>query len=115
MKAFSKSSESGPRREKPLLSDREKEIVQLSLKDFATRKSAKNFYLRETVKNHLHNLFDSSASPTAWNSPFTPSITADRTLKSVSTRSAIFLPLWRPTFGSFFTLPIAGPLATGLN
>src|SRR6202048_5382418 len=28
MKAFSKSSESGPRREKPLLSDREKEIVQ---------------------------------------------------------------------------------------
>src|SRR3972149_11269088 len=29
MKAFSKSSESGPRREKPLLSDREKEIVQL--------------------------------------------------------------------------------------
>src|SRR5262249_36911862 len=28
MKAFAKSSESGPRREKPLLSDREKEIVQ---------------------------------------------------------------------------------------
>src|SRR5206468_3022431 len=34
MKAFSKSSEAGPRREKPLLSDREKEIVQLVAQGF---------------------------------------------------------------------------------
>jgi len=42
MKAFSKSSESGPRREKPLLSDREKELCSSSRKAFATRKSAKS-------------------------------------------------------------------------
>src|SRR6201998_3953560 len=42
MKAFSKSSDGGPRREKPLLSDREKEIVQLVAQGFATRKSAKS-------------------------------------------------------------------------
>jgi len=46
MKAFSKSSESGPRREKPLLSDREKEIVQLVARGFRNRKSAKSFHLR---------------------------------------------------------------------
>jgi two-component system, NarL family, nitrate/nitrite response regulator NarL len=46
MKAFSKSSESGPRREKPLLSDREKEIGE------------KLFISEQTVKNHLHNIFD---------------------------------------------------------
>ncbi len=40
--AFKKSAESGQRREKPLLSDREKEIVQLVAQDFATAKSAKS-------------------------------------------------------------------------
>src|SRR5712671_338192 len=46
MKAFSKSSESGPRREKPLLSVRNKEIGE------------KLFISEQTVKNHLHNIFD---------------------------------------------------------
>src|SRR6266576_3412230 len=46
MKAFSKSSEAGPRREKPLLSDRNKEIGE------------KLFISEQTVKNHLHNIFD---------------------------------------------------------
>src|SRR5712692_2664395 len=46
MKAFAKSAEAGSRREKPLLSDREKEIVQ------------KLFISEQTVKNHLHNIFD---------------------------------------------------------
>src|ERR1700685_2213699 len=39
MKAFSKSSESGPRREKPLLSDREKEIVQLVAQGYRNKET----------------------------------------------------------------------------
>jgi len=47
MKAFSKSSESGPRREKPLLSDREKEIVQLVAQGFRNKEiGEKLFHLR---------------------------------------------------------------------
>src|SRR5713226_859269 len=46
MKAFAKSAEAGSRREKPLLSDRKKEIGE------------KLFISEQTVKNHLHNIFD---------------------------------------------------------
>jgi len=47
MKAFSKSSESGPRREKPLLSDREKEIVQLVAQGFRNKEDRREaFYQR---------------------------------------------------------------------
>src|SRR6267142_798574 len=59
MKAFSKSSESGPRREKPLLSDREKEIVQLVAQGFRNKEIGEKLFISEqTVKNHLHNIFD---------------------------------------------------------
>jgi two-component system, NarL family, nitrate/nitrite response regulator NarL len=57
--AFKKSAESGQRREKPLLSDREKEIVQLVAQGFRNREiGAKLFISEQTVKNHLHNIFD---------------------------------------------------------
>jgi len=59
MKAFSKSAESGPRREKPLLSDREKEIVQLVAQGFRNKEIGEKLFISEqTVKNHLHNIFD---------------------------------------------------------
>jgi two-component system, NarL family, nitrate/nitrite response regulator NarL len=58
MKAFSKSTETG-RREKPLLSDREKEIVQLVAQGFRNREIGEKLFISEqTVKNHLHNIFD---------------------------------------------------------
>jgi two-component system nitrate/nitrite response regulator NarL len=59
MKAFAKSSEGGPRREKPLLSDREKEIVQLVAQGFRNKEIGEKLFISEqTVKNHLHNIFD---------------------------------------------------------
>ncbi len=59
MKAFSKSSESGPRRDKPLLSDREKEIVQLVAQGYRNKEIGEKLFISEqTVKNHLHNIFD---------------------------------------------------------
>ncbi len=59
MKAFSKSAEGGPRREKPLLSDREKEIVQLVAQGFRNKEIGEKLFISEqTVKNHLHNIFD---------------------------------------------------------
>jgi DNA-binding NarL/FixJ family response regulator len=59
MRAFSKSSEAGPRREKPLLSDREREIVQLVAQGFRNREIGEKLFISEqTVKNHLHNIFD---------------------------------------------------------
>ena len=58
MKAFSKSTETG-RREKPLLSDREKEIVQLVAQGFRNREIGEKLFISvQTVKNHLHNIFD---------------------------------------------------------
>ena len=57
--AFKKSSESGQRREKPLLSDREKEIVQLVAQGFRNKEIGEKLFISEqTVKNHLHNIFD---------------------------------------------------------
>src|SRR5437879_3688573 len=59
MKAFSKSSDGGPRREKPLLSDREKEIVQLVAQGYRNKEIGERLFISEqTVKNHLHNIFD---------------------------------------------------------
>ena len=57
--AFKKSAESGQRREKPLLSDREKEVVQLVVQGFRNREIGEKLFISEqTVKNHLHNIFD---------------------------------------------------------
>jgi two-component system, NarL family, nitrate/nitrite response regulator NarL len=59
IEAFKKSSESGQRREKPLLSDREREIVQLVAQGFRNREIGEKLFISEqTVKNHLHNIFD---------------------------------------------------------
>jgi DNA-binding NarL/FixJ family response regulator len=59
MRAFAQSAESGARREKPLLSDREKEIVQLVAQGFRNREIGEKLFISEqTVKNHLHNIFD---------------------------------------------------------
>lgn len=59
MRAFAKSSEAGARREKPLLSDREKEIVQLVAQGFRNKEIGEKLFISEqTVKNHLHNIFD---------------------------------------------------------
>jgi len=58
MRAFAKSTETG-RREKPLLSDREKEIVQLVAQGYRNREIGEKLFISEqTVKNHLHNIFD---------------------------------------------------------
>ena len=46
-------------REKPLLSDREKEIVQLVAQGFRNKEIGEKLFISEqTVKNHLHNIFD---------------------------------------------------------
>src|SRR5229473_1936824 len=59
MKAFAKSSDNGPRRDKPLLSDREKEIVQLVAQGYRNKEIGEKLFISEqTVKNHLHNIFD---------------------------------------------------------
>jgi two-component system, NarL family, nitrate/nitrite response regulator NarL len=59
MKAFAQSSDSGPRREKPLLSYREKEVVQLVAQGYRNKEVGEKLFISEqTVKNHLHNIFD---------------------------------------------------------
>jgi DNA-binding NarL/FixJ family response regulator len=56
---FSRSSESGARSGKPLLSDREMEVVQLVAQGFHNKEiGGKLFISEQTVKNHLHNIFD---------------------------------------------------------
>jgi two-component system, NarL family, nitrate/nitrite response regulator NarL len=57
--AFKKSAEAGQRREKPLLSDREMEVLQLVAQGFRNREIGKKLLIGEqTVKNHLHSIFD---------------------------------------------------------
>jgi DNA-binding NarL/FixJ family response regulator len=57
--AFSASSKFGARSEKSLLSDREMEIVQLVAQGFQNKEIGKKLFISEnTVKNHLHNIFD---------------------------------------------------------
>src|ERR1700689_3198431 len=59
MKAFSKSADGGPRRDKPLLSEREKEIVQLVAQGYRNKEIGEKLFISEqTVKNHLQNIFD---------------------------------------------------------
>jgi DNA-binding NarL/FixJ family response regulator len=57
--AFSASSKSGARGAKSLLTDREMEIVQLIAQGFQNKEIGKEIFISEnTVKNHLHNIFD---------------------------------------------------------
>jgi DNA-binding NarL/FixJ family response regulator len=58
LNAFSVAG-AAPRSEKPLLSDREKEIVHLVVRGFRNKEiGVKLFIGEQTVKNHLHNIFD---------------------------------------------------------
>jgi two-component system, NarL family, nitrate/nitrite response regulator NarL len=57
--AFSGSSESGARSGKPVLSDREMEVVQLVAQGFQNKEIGKKLFIsKQTVKNHMHNIFD---------------------------------------------------------
>ena len=57
--AFSASSKSSARNEKPLLSDREMEVVQLVAQGFQNKEIGKKLLISEpTVKHHLRNIFD---------------------------------------------------------
>lgn len=59
MKAFAEGADGGYRRDKPLLSDREKQIVQLVAQGFRNKELGEKLFISEqTVKNHLHNIFD---------------------------------------------------------
>jgi DNA-binding NarL/FixJ family response regulator len=59
MKAFAKDSNGGSRRDKPLLSHREKQVVLLVAQGNRNKEIGENLFISEqTVKNHLHNIFD---------------------------------------------------------
>ena len=59
MKAFAESSDGGLKRNKPLLSEREKQVVQRVTNGESNKEIGKNLFISEqTVKNHLHNIFD---------------------------------------------------------
>jgi DNA-binding NarL/FixJ family response regulator len=57
--AFSASLASGERSGKPLVSKREMEVVQLVAEGFQNVEIGKKLLIsKQTVKNHLHNIFD---------------------------------------------------------
>jgi two-component system, NarL family, nitrate/nitrite response regulator NarL len=59
IEAFKRSAEAGQRHEKPVLSDREMEIVYLVAQGFGNREIGEKLFISEqTVKNHVHNIFD---------------------------------------------------------
>lgn len=60
MRQFASPSEPSPReRDKPRLSNREREIVALVAQGFKNKEIAERMFISEqTVKNHLHNIFD---------------------------------------------------------
>jgi DNA-binding NarL/FixJ family response regulator len=59
MGAFAKDSNGSSRGDKPLLSDREKQVVQLVVQGYHNREIGQKLCISEqTVKNHLSNIFD---------------------------------------------------------
>jgi DNA-binding NarL/FixJ family response regulator len=60
MRQFASPTDPGPReRDKPRLSNREREIVALVAQGFKNKEIAERMFISEqTVKNHLHNIFD---------------------------------------------------------
>jgi DNA-binding NarL/FixJ family response regulator len=60
MRQFSSPMDSGPRdRDKPRLSNRGREIVRFVSQGFKNKEIAERMFISEqTVKNHLHNIFD---------------------------------------------------------
>jgi two-component system nitrate/nitrite response regulator NarL len=58
MRAF-QNSENGRRRDKPLLSDREKQVVELVAQGRRNKEIGEKLFIsEETIKNHMHNIFD---------------------------------------------------------
>lgn len=60
MRQFASPTDPNPRdRDKPRLSNREREIVALVAQGFKNKEIAERMFISEqTVKNHLHNIFD---------------------------------------------------------
>jgi two-component system nitrate/nitrite response regulator NarL len=59
MRDFAKDSNGSPRGDKPLLSDREKQVVQLVVQGYRNREIGQKLFISDqTVKNHLSNIFD---------------------------------------------------------
>ena len=59
MRTFTKDFNGSPRGNKPLLSDREKQVVQLVVQGYCNREIGQKLFISDqTVKNHLHNLFN---------------------------------------------------------
>jgi DNA-binding NarL/FixJ family response regulator len=59
MRIFTKDFNGSPRGNKPLLSDREKQVVQLVVQGYCNREIGQKLFISDqTVKNHLHNLFN---------------------------------------------------------
>lgn len=59
MKAVAEAQAVPLRRDKPLLSERELEVVNLVAQGFRNKEIAQKLFISEqTVKNHLHNIFD---------------------------------------------------------
>ena len=60
MRQFASPMDAGPRdRDKPRLSNREREIVGFVSQGFKNKEIAERMFISEqTVKNHLHNIFD---------------------------------------------------------
>jgi DNA-binding NarL/FixJ family response regulator len=60
MRQFASPNDPSPRdRDKPRLSNREREIVALVAQGFKNKEIAERMFISEqTVKNHLHNIFD---------------------------------------------------------
>ncbi|MFQ5926544.1 MAG: response regulator [Terriglobia bacterium] len=59
MKAMAETPGRGVRREKPLLSEREREVVCRVAQGLRNKEIAEKLFISEqTVKNHLHNIFD---------------------------------------------------------
>ncbi len=60
MRQFASPVELGPQeRDKPRLSDREREVVALVAQGFKNKEIAERIFLSEqTVKNHMHNIFN---------------------------------------------------------
>jgi two-component system, NarL family, nitrate/nitrite response regulator NarL len=59
MNALAESSDGGARRDKPLLTDREKQVVLLIVQGQRNKEIGQSLFISEqTVKNHLHNIFD---------------------------------------------------------
>jgi ATP/maltotriose-dependent transcriptional regulator MalT len=72
-----RAEQSARQRERSSLSQRESEIVALVAEGFKNKEIAEKMFISvQTVKNHLHNIFDKLGSPPPSNHPPTPAAAA---------------------------------------